>query len=287
MEKNKAEALSPDELVKKYSPMIYRLAYTRLQNVHDAEDITQEVLLKSIISDTVTSDMDMQQKVLAIYSYLVNNAVYDRDALEAAEENGFVKAEGWEFEDAFNTYGVLVAKKGVCMSYAYAFRLLCDLGGVDCTVVTGFLDGSLPHAWNMVSIDGKYYEVDCTNNAVNTGIPYYLYQADSGLAEASGYRKDDMFWVDSGLSVFDGDDESLEYYRQNGLCPESMQELKEIITENVTEDTAVFAVRWQGEIDKEEFDKTIILAYNELGLEDKLKGLKYTVTGSFIVLINE
>lgn len=42
--------LSAKELVDMYSAMIYRLAYSRLCSVHDAEDITQEVLLKYIRS---------------------------------------------------------------------------------------------------------------------------------------------------------------------------------------------------------------------------------------------
>lgn len=34
------------QLVEMYASMIYRIAYTRMQNVTDAEDITQEVLFK-------------------------------------------------------------------------------------------------------------------------------------------------------------------------------------------------------------------------------------------------
>ncbi len=48
MEKNIADELSPQELVDRYSAMIYRLAFSRLGNNADAEDITQEVLLKYI-----------------------------------------------------------------------------------------------------------------------------------------------------------------------------------------------------------------------------------------------
>ncbi len=42
--------LSARELVDMYSSVIYRLAYSRLCSVHDAEDITQDVLLKYIRS---------------------------------------------------------------------------------------------------------------------------------------------------------------------------------------------------------------------------------------------
>lgn len=42
------EEMTAQELVDRYSAMIYRLAFVRLQSVQDAEDITQEVLLKYI-----------------------------------------------------------------------------------------------------------------------------------------------------------------------------------------------------------------------------------------------
>lgn len=270
-----------------YSTMLFKVNF-----VYDKETIAEkqkaisETAVK-VIAETVTQDMDDEQKILALYNYLVNNAVYCNEALEEAKKNNYVKTENSEFEDSFNTYGVLVDKKGVCMSYAYAFRLLCDLSGVECAVVTGYLDGTMPHAWNTVKIKDDYYEIDCTNNAVNTGIPYFLYQADSVLAGNSGYKKDEMFWLDAELSDFDGDDGSLEYYHSNNLCPENMEEFKKAITANVTADTKFFAVRWQGEIDKEEFQKAVILAYNELGLEDKLNTLKYSVMGGFIILLNE
>jgi len=50
--------LEPEELVDMYAGVIYRIAYSRLQNVPDAEDITQEVLLKYIKSDKSFNDED-------------------------------------------------------------------------------------------------------------------------------------------------------------------------------------------------------------------------------------
>lgn len=51
-----AKQLTANELVSMYSEMIYRLAYARLHSVHDAEDITQEVLLKYIRSEKTFRD---------------------------------------------------------------------------------------------------------------------------------------------------------------------------------------------------------------------------------------
>lgn len=55
--KNHAEdTLSNAEIVERYMPMIYRIAYTRVQNAADAEDITQEVFLKYLKADKAFSD---------------------------------------------------------------------------------------------------------------------------------------------------------------------------------------------------------------------------------------
>lgn len=43
--------ISAEELLAKYSEMVYRLAYARTGNVHDAQDITQEVFLKYVKAD--------------------------------------------------------------------------------------------------------------------------------------------------------------------------------------------------------------------------------------------
>lgn len=47
---NGENELSVEEVLSKYSDMVYRLAYARTKNKQDAEDITQEVFLKYIRS---------------------------------------------------------------------------------------------------------------------------------------------------------------------------------------------------------------------------------------------
>ncbi len=268
-----------------YSTMTFKVNYSYDKETIAAKQDEINKKAEEIVSKLITPDMTTEQKIDAIYSYLVNNAVYDQEALEAAKENGFTKSANFEHEDAYNTYGILVEGEGVCMSYAYAFRLLCDLSGVECIVTTGYLNGTLPHTWNLVKINDEWYEIDCTNNAVTTGIPYYLYNSNSSLAETAGYTKDNMFAIDTDIAMYSGDDESLEYYTANGLCPETMDEYKQIITANVTADTELFIVRWQGELDTKEFNHAVVLAFNELGIEDKLETLKYSANGGFLVLI--
>ena len=107
--------------------------------------------------------MSELEKEMAINQYLCDTAEYDTAALENAGENDFEDVDD-EFNDSFTPYGVLLNKTGVCSSYAGAFKLLAEEAGLECIVVTGYLDGELPHAWNKVKIDGEWQIVDSTNN---------------------------------------------------------------------------------------------------------------------------
>lgn len=239
-----------------------------------------------VVNSVITDGMSDSDKVLAIYDYLVHNSVYDNEALEAAETTNFIMDGAMlKYEDSFNAVGILVNGKGVCASYAYSFKVLSDLCGLDAVCVTGYLDGNLPHAWNMVKIDGQWYEIDCTNNEVNSGIPYYLFEADTKLAEESGYSKDKDFELDEVVDSYVATDSSKEYYSSNGLVADSAEAYKECIVKNVTADTATFAVRCSSSLTQEDAAKAIGLAFNELGLESKLSTLRYGVTNGFAVII--
>lgn len=48
--------MSANELLDKYSDMVYRIAYARTQNMHDAQDITQEVFFKYIKAGKTFAD---------------------------------------------------------------------------------------------------------------------------------------------------------------------------------------------------------------------------------------
>lgn len=50
---------------------------------------------------------------------------------------------------------------GACMSYAHSFRFLCDLTGIPCILKNG---GN--HQWNMVYVDGQWWDVDVTSSDV-------------------------------------------------------------------------------------------------------------------------
>ncbi|MCB5955772.1 transglutaminase domain-containing protein [Enterococcus sp. CWB-B31] len=119
--------------------------------------------VKKVVKEIITDKMSDLEKEYAINQYLCEIAEYDNAALENAEENDFVTVDE-AFNDSFTPYGVLINKVGVCASYASAFKLLADEAGLETIVVTGYLDGDLPHAWNKVKVNGEWNVLDSTNN---------------------------------------------------------------------------------------------------------------------------
>lgn len=68
-------------------------------------------------------------------------------------------------DDAHDAYGALVNHEAVCDGYSLAYEYLLRQAGIDATMVYGQAgsgDSLGSHAWNLVEIDGDWYEVDVT-----------------------------------------------------------------------------------------------------------------------------
>ena len=171
------------------------------------DEISQKV--EEIVAEIITDDMSDAEKNLAINTYLCENAVYDNDALENAEKYSFTQVDE-DFYDSFTAYGILVDGVGVCASYSASYKLLADAAGLDCVVVTGYLDGSVPHAWNKVNLDGEWYIVDSTNNDNDVIENALLNLSDS--AAGSTLVEDERFALDDKLFTYSAGEEEHEYY---------------------------------------------------------------------------
>ena len=164
-------------------------------------EIKKEVT--KVVKEIIKPDMTDLEKEYAINAYLTKIAEYDDAALENAEKNDFKKVDE-KFNDSFTPYGVLINKVGVCASYASAFKLLADEAKLDAIVVTGYLDGEVPHAWNKVKIGNEWAIVDATNNdndMVNNAL--------LNLPNKSSQKvlvEDDRYVINSKLSAYKASD---------------------------------------------------------------------------------
>ena len=217
--------------------LYYNMSKEEIEKRQKEVDKESDRVLKEILTDSMTEE----EKVEAIYKYLEDNTVYDNDALAMAESNGFSDVSG--FEDSFNTYGILCNKKGVCQSYAYTVNLLSKKAGINSIMLTGYMSKTLPHAWNAIEYDGKWYWIDATNNGKSSGIPYLLYQTSSITAEDMDYILDDGFELNSNLSYVINVDDSKDWYVKTGLVANSEDELIEKLVSTM-EKGKVSAVRY-------------------------------------------
>ena len=94
----------------------------------------------------IIGDGDEYRTALRIHDYLIDNCRYVTG------------------EDIYSStaYGCLVEKKANCEGYAKAFDLLASKMGLKSILVTGVTDKGENHAWNQVSIDGEWYNLDVT-----------------------------------------------------------------------------------------------------------------------------
>ena len=83
------------------------------------------------------------EKVKGVYEYLIDGSVYGDDALD------------------YSMCGILVHHRGVCNSYAKATQYLLQQLGIRCLFVSGYGGGD-SHAWNIVLVDGDWYQLDTT-----------------------------------------------------------------------------------------------------------------------------
>lgn len=160
---------------------------------------------KEFLDSLQSKKRSAYEKEKLIHDYIVNTVAY-------GYPGGKKEPEG----DAYSAYGALVLKKAVCNGYAEAMKLLCDLSGVTCNMISGTADGE-NHAWNLIKLDKEWYHVDPTwddpepDDSSRIMYTYFnvddaqmatdhvwdtaLYQKANGK-EYNYYRKNDLFCED-------------------------------------------------------------------------------------------
>lgn len=110
-----------------------------------------EAKAKEIIK-MVPSGSDYE-KALWVHDYIVDNTTYNNDV------SWFV---GEEKNFSASIYSLLLKNESNCNGYSKAYKYLLDMLNIPCTVVAGVCNDGVLHAWNIIEIDGEYYQVDAT-----------------------------------------------------------------------------------------------------------------------------
>ena len=119
----------------------------------------EEQAVTEKINETIT-DLDLNSgsdyiKIKKIHDFVCDTIQYD-----------YINVSNTDYKYQFTTYGALFKGRAVCQGYATLFYRLCREVGIPVRVIT-----SSSHAWNIVKIDDKYYNIDCTWDDSDLDVP--------------------------------------------------------------------------------------------------------------------
>lgn len=99
--------------------------------------------IDSVLAALKLEDATDYKKVKAIHDYIIKRVIYDTSLQK------------------HSAYNALIGKSAVCEGYsAAAYRLFTD-AGIECRIITGTAGGGA-HSWNIVKVNGKWYNIDLT-----------------------------------------------------------------------------------------------------------------------------
>ena len=113
-----------------------------------AQDVAaMQIKLDQLVDQANTLCQTDLEKVFYVHEWLVQNIAYDREHLSD------------DVQDDHNLRGALLEGTAVCDGYAKTYALTLRKLGITGVLVTS---KDIGHAWNMVELDGNWYQVDCT-----------------------------------------------------------------------------------------------------------------------------
>lgn len=112
-------------------------------------------------TDKKKNTRDDYAKIRAIYDYVITHVTYSPIG-ESDPKN-------------FTAYKAAIQGEAVCQGYALLiYRLMLETG-IPCRIITAdALDGLTGHAWNIVKLDDKWYNIDATWDSKGYDHRYFL-----------------------------------------------------------------------------------------------------------------
>lgn len=196
-----------------------------------------------------------KQKEKLIYDYIVANCVYDENAQWAG-----------------TAYGCLVEGKAKCDGISSAMKWVSEEVGISCMTISGEPnDGSIGHAWNVICIDGQWYDLDVTadvNPEPGVAPCYPAYNvSDSWIRDRYILEEAYLNWGDlPGAEDMTGSYHSLSgSYIQAGE-DDGMEELYMA----AYEEAGTFILQFENTEDFEAFERELEERLEKLGNREKL-----------------
>ena len=154
-------------------------------------------LSNSLVEDSWSDE----HKVYVFYSWISENIAYDY-----YKANELVYSRATTYNDHSGTYNVWTTKAGVCFDVTNILAIMCRAHGIPASSICS---DSMNHVWNVVYINGRWVEIDCTQGAM-----YGVYGEDLTVRKTTGYTEYNKF-----LNILPMDSE----FPKDGIGGKSLQ----------------------------------------------------------------
>lgn len=122
----------------------FKPTYSMTSEEKSAYEASINEIVNSDYLSKITDDMTDYEKALTVFETMIEEVSYQ----EGAEQNQ-------------NIISTFLYGQTVCQGYASGYQYLMKLLGIPSFIVTGRASGT-SHAWNMIYLDGNWYNVDVT-----------------------------------------------------------------------------------------------------------------------------
>ena len=137
-----------------------------------AQEQVLTAAIDSFMAQYIKAGMSDYEKFCTVYDWICDNVTYDYNNLN----NDAYKLK-------YTAYAAMINKTSVCQGYAsLLYRMLLQCG-IDNRYISGIGNGG-SHGWNIVKLDGLYYNVDSTWDAGTTTKAYCLRSDENFLNHA-------------------------------------------------------------------------------------------------------
>lgn len=124
---------------------------------------------KEVIKSEINDEMSDYEKELAIHDFITGWSEFDFSVFGRSSADGFTNGSD-------TPYGVLIDRSAMCHGYSSTFQLFMDMLDIECITVFGIPSSNgVEHSWNMVRLNGEWYQVDCAWDDPIGGSPCHTY----------------------------------------------------------------------------------------------------------------
>lgn len=157
----------------------YYVSITYSFDVDELKSIKAETtqLVEDAVKNIGADELSDYEKVCAVNEYLCDTVYYpDVEPYEPVTHT---------------VYGALKNGCAVCEGYACAAKLILNSYGIECDIQVGDCLNGGGHAWNLVKLDGAWYQLDVTWDDQSTGRSDYLLVTDEFMKQSRTWKESD------------------------------------------------------------------------------------------------